>query len=422
MDQLIIHGGKELNGEVNISGAKNAALPILISSLLSDKPLNLKNVPDLYDIKTTFKLLGVLGVAIENIDSSVTLNAESITQYDAPYDLVKTMRASILVLGPLLTRFGKARVSLPGGCSIGSRPVDIHIKGLEAMGAKINLDQGYIDATTAHLPNNKLIGCKIFMDQVTVTGTENLMMAAILAEGITILENAAKEPEVVDLGVCLNKMGAEIKGLGTNTIIVKGVSSLNTAEHTIIFDRIEAGTYLVAGVMAGGKIKCNNVEPDKMESIIQKLKETGATVTQDKTSVTVSSKKNFNPVDIRTAPYPAFPTDMQAQFMALNVMANGVSEVTETIFENRFMHVQELIRMGADIDIRQNTAIIKGNAVLQGTNVMATDLRASASLVLAGLVAKGTTIIDRIYHLDRGYQDLEKKFNAIGAKIERVYK
>ena len=422
MDQLIIHGGKELNGEINISGAKNAALPILISSLLSDKPLNLKNVPDLYDIKTTFKLLGVLGVAIENIDSSVTLNAESITQYDAPYDLVKTMRASILVLGPLLTRFGKARVSLPGGCSIGSRPVDIHIKGLEAMGAKINLDQGYIDATTAHLPNNKLIGCKIFMDQVTVTGTENLMMAAILAEGITILENAAKEPEVVDLGVCLNKMGAEIKGLGTNTIIVKGVSSLNTAEHTIIFDRIEAGTYLVAGVMAGGKIKCNNVEPDKMESIIQKLKETGATVTQDKTSVTVSSKKNFNPVDIRTAPYPAFPTDMQAQFMALNVMANGVSEVTETIFENRFMHVQELIRMGADIDIRQNTAIIKGNAVLQGTNVMATDLRASASLVLAGLVAKGTTIIDRIYHLDRGYQDLEKKFNAIGAKIERVYK
>ena len=422
MDQLIIHGGKELNGEINISGAKNAALPILISSLLSDKPLNLKNVPDLYDIKTTFKLLGVLGVAIENIDSSVTLNAEAITQYDAPYDLVKTMRASILVLGPLLTRFGKARVSLPGGCSIGSRPVDIHIKGLEAMGAKINLDQGYIDATTAHLPNNKLIGCKIFMDQVTVTGTENLMMAAILAEGITVLENAAKEPEVVDLGVCLNKMGAEIKGLGTNTIIVKGVSSLNTAEHTIIFDRIEAGTYLVAGVMAGGKIKCNNVEPDKMESIIQKLKETGAIVTQDKTSVTVSSKKNFNPVDIRTAPYPAFPTDMQAQFMALNVMANGVSEVTETIFENRFMHVQELIRMGADIDIRQNTAIIKGNAVLQGTNVMATDLRASASLVLAGLVAKGTTIIDRIYHLDRGYQDLEKKFNAIGAQIERVYK
>ena len=422
MDQLIIHGGKELNGEINISGAKNAALPILISSLLSDKPLNLKNVPDLYDIKTTFKLLGVLGVAIENIDSSVTLNAESITQYDAPYDLVKTMRASILVLGPLLTRFGKARVSLPGGCSIGSRPVDIHIKGLEAMGAKINLDQGYIDATTAHLPNNKLIGCKIFMDQVTVTGTENLMMAAILAEGITVLENAAKEPEVVDLGVCLNKMGAEIKGLGTNTIIVKGVSSLNAAEHTIIFDRIEAGTYLVAGIMAGGKIKCNNVEPDKMESIIQKLKETGAIVTQDKTSVTVSSKKNFNPVDIRTAPYPAFPTDMQAQFMALNVMANGVSEVTETIFENRFMHVQELIRMGADIDIRQNTAIIKGNAVLQGTNVMATDLRASASLVLAGLVAKGTTIIDRIYHLDRGYQDLEKKFNAIGAQIERVYK
>lgn len=422
MDQLIIHGGKELNGEINISGAKNAALPILISSLLSDKPLILKNVPDLYDIKTTFKLLEVLGVEIEKSDINLLLNAKSITQFDAPYDLVKTMRASILVLGPLLSRFGKARVSLPGGCSIGSRPVDIHIKGLEAMGAKINLNQGYIDASTEHLPNNKLIGCKIFMDQVTVTGTENLMMAAVLAEGVTILENSAKEPEVEDLGDCLNKMGASITGLGTNTITVKGVNSLNAAEHTIIFDRIEAGTYLVAGVMAGGNIKCNNVDPDKMESIIQKLKETGATVTQDKTSITINGKKNFDPVDIRTAPYPAFPTDMQAQFMALNVIANGVSEVTETIFENRFMHVQELIRMGADIDIRQNTAIIKGDAFLQGTNVMATDLRASASLVLAGLVAKGTTIIDRIYHLDRGYQDLEKKFNAIGAKIERVYK
>lgn len=422
MDQLIIYGGKELNGEINISGAKNAALPILISSLLSDKPLILKNVPDLYDIKTTFKLLEVLGVEIEKSDINVSLNAKSITQFDAPYELVKTMRASILVLGPLLTRFGKARVSLPGGCSIGSRPVDIHIKGLESMGAKINLNQGYIDATTAHLPNNKLVGCKIFMDQVTVTGTENLMMAAVLAEGVTILENSAKEPEVEDLGDCLNKMGAKITGLGTNTITVKGVNSLNAAEHTIIFDRIEAGTYLVAGVMAGGNIKCNNVDPDKMESIIQKLKETGATVTQDKSSITIKGKNNFDPVDIRTAPYPAFPTDMQAQFMALNVIANGVSEVTETIFENRFMHVQELIRMGADIDIRQNTAIIKGNALLQGTNVMATDLRASASLVLAGLVAKGTTIIDRIYHLDRGYQDLEKKFNAIGAKIERVYK
>ena len=422
MDQLIIYGGKELNGEINISGAKNAALPILISSLLSDKPLILKNVPDLYDIKTTFKLLEVLGVEIEKSDINVSLNAKSITQFDAPYELVKTMRASILVLGPLLTRFGKARVSLPGGCSIGSRPVDIHIKGLESMGAKINLNQGYIDATTAHLPNNKLVGCKIFMDQVTVTGTENLMMAAVLAEGVTILENSAKEPEVEDLGDCLNKMGAKITGLGTNTITVKGVNSLNAAEHTIIFDRIEAGTYLVAGVMAGGNIKCNNVDPDKMESIIQKLKETGATVTQDKSSITINGKNNFDPVDIRTAPYPAFPTDMQAQFMALNVIANGVSEVTETIFENRFMHVQELIRMGADIDIRQNTAIIKGNALLQGTNVMATDLRASASLVLAGLVAKGTTIIDRIYHLDRGYQDLEKKFNAIGAKIERVYK
>ncbi|MGE4596775.1 MAG: UDP-N-acetylglucosamine 1-carboxyvinyltransferase [Methylophilaceae bacterium] len=420
MNKLIIHGGNELKGEVNISGAKNAALPILISSLLTADELKLEGVPNLRDIKTTLRLLKVFGVEIISCDSSVRLRAKDISQFDAPYDLIKTMRASILVLGPLLTRFGQARVSLPGGCAIGSRPVDIHIKGLEAMGAKISIDQGYINASTEHLPGKKLIGCKIFMDQVTVGGTENLMMAAVLATGETILENAAEEPEIVDLGKCLIKMGALIEGLGTNTISIKGVHSLIGAEHRIMFDRIEAGTYMVAVAMTGGEVKCNNIQPKKMEAIIQKLKETGVEIVERDNSVVIKSNKKLNSVNIRTAPYPAFPTDMQAQFMALNIIADGVSEVTETIFENRFMHVQELIRMGADIDIRHNTAIIKGSKVLQGANVMATDLRASASLILAGLVATGTTVVDRIYHLDRGYENLEKKFNQIGARIERV--
>jgi len=348
------------------------------------------------------------------------LDANDVNNFDAPYDLVKTMRASILVLGPLLAKYGEAKVSLPGGCAIGSRPVDIHIKGLELMGAEIIIDKGYISASTAQLPNKKLQGCKIFMDQVTVGGTENLMMAAVLAEGITILENAAKEPEIVDLGNCLIKMGAIIEGLGTDKIKIQGVSSLKKASYKIMFDRIEAGTFMTAAAMTGGYVVCNNVNPEEMESITQKIKESGAKVEISKNSISVTGNKKLESVKIITAPYPAFPTDMQAQFMALNVVANGVGEITETIFENRFMHAQELIRMGAEIDIKQNTAITKGNDTLTGTNVMATDLRASASLVLAALVANGKTTIERIYHLDRGYEKLEAKFNALGANIKRL--
>ncbi len=420
MDKLLIDGGYPLNGEVNISGAKNAALPILISSLLSDQNLSLQNVPNLNDIQTCLELLGALGVKVKQQKSNIQLDATNVNNFDAPYDLVKTMRASILVLGPLLAKHGEAKVSLPGGCAIGSRPVDIHIKGLELMGAKIVIDKGYISATTAHLPNKKLQGCRIFMDQVTVGGTENLMMAAVLAEGETILENAAKEPEIIDLGNCLNKMGAIIDGLGTDKIKVKGVKSLREANYEIMFDRIEAGTFMVAAAMTGGKVLCKNINPEQMESISQKIIECGAKVEIQKNSILVSGNKKLESVKIITAPYPAFPTDMQAQFMALNTVAIGANEITETIFENRFMHAQELIRMGAEIDIKQNTAITKGNGILTGTNVMATDLRASASLVLAALVAKGKTIIERIYHLDRGYEKLEDKFNALGANIERI--
>ena len=420
MDKLVIEGGFPLKGEVIISGAKNAALPILISSLLSDETLNLQNVPNLQDIKTCIDLLSALGVRVKRQDNECFLDANDVNNFDAPYDLVKTMRASILVLGPLLAKYGEAKVSLPGGCAIGSRPVDIHIKGLELMGAEIIIDKGYISASTAQLPNKKLQGCKIFMDQVTVGGTENLMMAAVLAEGITILENAAKEPEIVDLGNCLIKMGAIIEGLGTDKIKIQGVSSLKKASYKIMFDRIEAGTFMTAAAMTGGYVVCNNVNPEEMESITQKIKESGAKVEISKNSISVTGNKKLESVKIITAPYPAFPTDMQAQFMALNVVANGVGEITETIFENRFMHAQELIRMGAEIDIKQNTAITKGDNALTGTNVMATDLRASASLVLAALVANGKTTIERIYHLDRGYEKLEVKFNALGANIKRL--
>ena len=420
MDKLLIEGGFPLKGEVTISGAKNAALPILISSLLSDETLNLKNVPSLQDIETCIDLLSALGVRVKRQGNECFLDANDVNNFDAPYDLVKTMRASILVLGPLLAKYGEAKVSLPGGCAIGSRPVDIHIKGLELMGAKIIIDKGYISASTAQLPNKKLQGCRIFMDQVTVGGTENLMMAAVLAEGITILENAAKEPEIVDLGNCLIKMGAIIDGLGTDKIKIQGVSSLKKASYKIMFDRIEAGTFMTAAAMTGGYVVCNNVNPEEMESITQKIKESGAKVEISKNSISVTGNKKLESVKIITAPYPAFPTDMQAQFMALNVVANGVGEITETIFENRFMHAQELIRMGAEIDIKQNTAITKGNNTLTGTNVMATDLRASASLVLAALVANGKTTIERIYHLDRGYEKLEVKFNALGANIKRL--
>ena len=420
MDKLVIEGGFPLKGEVIISGAKNAALPILISSLLSDEILNLQNVPNLQDIKTCIDLLSALGVSVKRQGNDCFLDANDVNNFDAPYELVKTMRASILVLGPLLAKYGEAKVSLPGGCAIGSRPVDIHIKGLELMGAEIIIDKGYISASTAQLPNKKLQGCRIFMDQVTVGGTENLMMAAVLAEGITILENAAKEPEIVDLGNCLIKMGAIIDGLGTDKIKIQGVSSLKKASYKIMFDRIEAGTFMTAAAMTGGYVVCNNVNPEEMESITQKIKESGAKVEISKNSISVTGNKKLESVKIITAPYPAFPTDMQAQFMALNVVANGVGEITETIFENRFMHAQELIRMGAEIDIKQNTAITKGNDTLTGTNVMATDLRASASLVLAALVANGKTTIERIYHLDRGYEKLEVKFNALGANIKRL--
>ena len=420
MDKLIIQGQSKLFGDVLISGAKNAALPILIGSLLTSDKLTLTNVPKLFDINTTVKLLQFLGVGISKDEDSIELIAKSINHIDAPYDLVKTMRASVLVLGPLLTRFGKARVSLPGGCAIGSRPVDIHIRGLEAMGAKITIDQGYINASSEHLPDAKLLGVKIYMDQVTVTGTENLMMAATLARGETVLENAAKEPEVIDLGNCLIKMGAKISGLGTDKVIIQGVENLSGTNHRIMFDRIEAGTYLVAAAMTGGEICCQGVDTDQMGAVIQKLQETGVKIRIDKDKITIKSDGRLKAVNLKTLPYPGFPTDMQAQFVAMNAMADGVSEVTETIFENRFMHVQELVRMGAIIDIKQNTAIIRGGEELCGANVMATDLRASASLVLAGLAAKGETIIERIYHLDRGYENLEEKFNQIGAKIKRI--
>ena len=420
MDKLIINGQRELYGDVCISGAKNAALPILIASLLSDEELKLKNVPNLFDIKTTESLLSALGVEISKTTSTIILKAKKINDFNAPYELVKTMRASILVLGPLLTRFGKARVSLPGGCAIGSRPVEIHIEGLKAMGAKISVENGDIVASTQGLPKNRLIGTEIVMNQVTVTGTENLLMAACLAKGKTTLRNSAKEPEVVDLGNCLIKMGAIIKGLGTDIIEVEGVEELNGAEHSIIFDRIEAGTYMVATAMTSGELNCIGVEPDKMSSILHKLEDAGVEVINSDKVIKIKSNGKLNSVNIETGPYPNFPTDMQAQFMALNTIANGNSEVKETIFENRFMHVQELIRMGADIKVNQNTAVISGGKMLEGANVMATDLRASASLVLAALSAKGETIIDRIYHLDRGYENLEKKFNQIGANIKRV--
>jgi UDP-N-acetylglucosamine 1-carboxyvinyltransferase len=420
LDKLIINGQRKLYGDVYISGAKNAALPILIASLLSKEALKLKNVPNLFDINTTEKLLFSMGVEILKTDSLLTLKARNIKDFHAPYDLVKTMRASILVLGPLLSRFGHARVARPGGCAIGSRPVDIHIKGFEAMGAKIKNESGDIVASTEHLPNNRLIGAEISMSQVTVTGTENLMMAACLANGVTILKNCAKEPEVIDLGNCLVKMGAIIKGLGTAIITIEGVDELNGAEHSIIFDRIEAGTYMVAAAMTAGEINCIGVESDKMTSVISKLKEAGVDVIKTDNIVSIKSNGKLKSVNLETAPYPGFPTDMQAQFMALNTVAEGVSKIKETIFENRFMHVQELIRMGADIVINQNLAVSRGGKVLEGASVMATDLRASASLVLAALSAKGTTVIDRIYHLDRGYENLEKKFNQIGAHIERV--
>lgn len=420
MDKLLITGGNRLHGEVTVSGAKNAALPILCASLLAETPLQLGGVAALKDIDTTLKLLGMMGVQIARQQDQVTLDASDVTSFEATYEMVKTMRASILVLGPLLARFGTARVSLPGGCAIGSRPVDLHIKGLQAMGAAIHITHGYIQASTLHLPNRRLQGARYYMDLVTVTGTENLMMAAALAEGTTVLENAAKEPEVVDLAEMLIKMGAKITGAGTDVITIVGVDKLNGTTHTVVCDRIEAGTYMVAAAMTGGEVKLLNARADLLDAVIEKLREAGAIVTSEADTITVKSDGKLKAVNIRTAPHPAFPTDMQAQFMALNTIAEGVAKVTETIFENRFMHVQEMQRMGADISVDGNTALVKGVAFLDGATVMATDLRASASLVLAGLVARGDTVIERIYHLDRGYEHLEEKLNALGADVRRI--
>ncbi len=420
MDKLIIKGGEPLNGEVTISGAKNAALPILCASLLAETPLQLSSIAALKDIGTTLKLLEIMGVKVDRNADKVSLDASEVTSFEATYEMVKTMRASILVLGPLLARFGSARVSLPGGCAIGPRPVDLHIKGLQAMGAAIHITHGYIQASTLHLPNRRLQGARYYMDLVTVTGTENLMMAATLAEGTTVLENAAKEPEVVDLAECLNKMGAKIAGAGTDIITIEGVEKLNGTNHNVVCDRIEAGTYMVAAAMAGGEVTLKNVRADLLDAVIDKLREAGAEVTVNGETITVKSDGKLKAVNVRTAPHPAFPTDMQAQFMAMNCIAEGVSTVIETIFENRFMHVQELQRLGADITVDGHTALVKGVSRLDGATVMATDLRASASLVLAGLVARDETVIERIYHLDRGYELLEEKLAALGAKVKRA--
>jgi len=415
MQKLKIRGGKALNGSVRISGAKNAALPIISASLLSAEPLALTNVPQLNDIGTMVKLLAQMGVVAERKGESLTLSAANIADKTAPYELVKTMRASILVLGPLLARFGEAKVSLPGGCAIGARPVDLHIKGLEAMGATISIEAGYILASAT-----KLKGARILMETVTVTGTENLMMAACLADGATVLENAAREPEVVDLALCLIAMGANISGHGTDKITIVGVDRLHGANYAVMPDRIETGTFLAAVAATGGDVTLTNAAPDTLDAVIDRLRDSGAVITATADTLRIVANKRPAPISLKTAPYPAFPTDMQAQFIALNCIASGTAVVTETIFENRFMHVQELVRLGAKIDIEGNTAIVHGVDKLTGASVMATDLRASACLVIAGLVAEGDTIIDRIYHLDRGYDHIEAKLTAIGAQIARV--
>lgn len=417
MEALRLTGGQPLAGEVRISGAKNAALPILTAGLLTAEPLELSNVPQLKDISTMLALLGHMGVVVTLDErNQVTLNGAEIPNREAPYDMVKTMRAAILVLGPTLARFGEARVSLPGGCAIGSRPVDLHIKGLQAMGAEIHIEHGYI-----HAKASRLKGAHIAMDVVTVTGTENLMMAAALADGTTVLANAAREPEVVDLANCLIAMGAKIEGAGSGVITIHGVASLHGASHRVMPDRIETGTFLVAAAMTGGKIRAINAQPDTLVSVMGKLADAGAHVTSGDDWIEVESDGVLNAVDVRTAPHPAFPTDMQAQFMALNCVASGAASVTETIFENRFMHVQELRRLGANIEVSGHTALVRGVPRLDGAIVMATDLRASACLVLAGLVAAGETTIERIYHLDRGYERIEEKLTQLGARIKRVH-
>ncbi len=419
MDKLLITGGIPLNGELRVSGAKNAALPILAGTLLSETPVSVGNVPHLLDITTTMELLGRMGIGL-TVDEKLNIEVDtrSIGSYLAPYDLVKTMRASILVLGPLVARFGQAEVSLPGGCAIGGRPVNLHLQGLAQMGAEIDVRNGYI-----HARAKRLKGCRLVLDLVTVTGTENLMMAATLAEGTTVIENAAREPEVVDLANFLNMMGARIHGAGTDVLEIEGVPSLSADGrlYRVMPDRIEAGTYLVAAAITGGRLKLKDVRPEILDAVLQKLREAGAriSVTDDTVELDMGGQRP-HAVSIRTAPYPAFPTDMQAQFMALNAVADGVGVITETIFENRFMHVQEMQRMGADITVESHTAIIRGKPALTGAPVMATDLRASASLVLAGLVAEGQTMVDRIYHIYRGYECIEEKLSQLGAEIRRV--
>ncbi len=415
MDKLVIEGGIPLKGDVAISGAKNAALPILTAALLTDEPLHVENVPHLRDVSTMLNLLMQMGVTtVLDEKGGVELHAAKITEPVAPYELVKTMRASVLVLGPLVARLGEARVSLPGGCAIGLRPVDQHLKGLQAMGATIEMTQGYMIARA-----ERLKGARICMDLITVTGTENLMMAAALADGTTVIENAAREPEIVDLAACLTAMGAKISGAGSDVITVEGVERLHGARYSVMPDRIETGTFLVAAAVTGGDVRLTGARPKTLDAVLDKLREAGVKIETGDDWIHVKANGALKAVNVRTAPYPAFPTDMQAQFMALNCVAQGTSRVVETIFENRFMHVQEMQRLGADIAVEGNTAVIKGVASLNGATVMATDLRASASLVISGLVACGTTTVERIYHLDRGYERIEEKLSRLGARIRR---
>ena len=416
MDKFKITGPCTLSGEVTISGAKNAALPILFATLLCDEEVQLSNVPRLKDVGTTLKLLEMLG-ATTKVNGNVTVLTGAVNNHVAPYELVKTMRASILALGPLAARFGAADVSLPGGCAIGARPVNLHVHGLELMGAKIVIEEGYIKARV----DGRLKGAHILMDMVSVTGTENLMMAATLADGRTVIENAAREPEVVDLANFLNALGAKIQGAGTDTLTIDGVERLHGGSYSVQPDRIETGTFLVGAAVTGGKITCRNTDPSLLEAVLVKLEEAGALIEKGDDWITLDmTGRTLKPVTIKTAPYPAFPTDMQAQFTVLNAVAQGTGMVTETIFENRFMHVPELVRMGADIELQGNVAICRDTHQLKGAQVMATDLRASASLVLAGFVAEGATIVDRIYHIDRGYEDIEHKLQGLGGRIERI--
>ncbi len=415
--KIVIKGGQPLNGDVWISGAKNAVLPILAACLLADGPVTIGNVPHLHDVTTTMELLGQMGVELV-IDERMKIHVDPrpAKNYFAPYDLVKTMRASILVLGPLVARFGEAIVSLPGGCAIGSRPVDLHLRGLQALGAEVSVENGYI-----HARAKRLKGARINLDLVTVTGTENLMMAAVLASGTTIIENAAQEPEVLDLANCLNAMGAKIEGAGTATLVIEGVERLSGTQYEVLPDRIETGTFLVAGAITGGRVNCKRARPKTLEAVLAKLEDAGAHINTGEDWIELDMRgRRPKAVNVTTAPYPAFPTDMQAQFTALNCIAEGVGVITETVFENRFMHAHELQRLGADIQLEGNTAIIRGVEKMSGAQMMATDLRASASLVLAGLIADGDTTVDRIYHIDRGYENIEEKLGGLGAHIRRL--